>query len=136
MGIMREDKGIAQELLNLFEMICHGRSFSEDGGKISSIQLPAIRYFAYFITKVLRPLASPSLPFAARAPPPGELSPLLRQTSLSFAARRILAVLPSRPQHWCFVKLFSASPSPDFLGDCELAAPPANFFLSNSTASG
>ena len=32
-------------------MIFHGRSFSEDDGKISSIQLPAIRYFAYFITK-------------------------------------------------------------------------------------
>jgi hypothetical protein len=44
-------RGSPQELLNLYKMICHGRSFSEDGGKISSIQFPAIRYFAYFITK-------------------------------------------------------------------------------------
>ena len=47
---MREDKGIAARALKP-EMICHGRSFSEYGGKITSIQLPAIRYFAYFITK-------------------------------------------------------------------------------------
>ena len=32
-------------------MICHGRTFSEDDGKISSIHFPAIRFFAYFITK-------------------------------------------------------------------------------------
>lgn len=50
-GSCEKIRGSPQELLNLFEMICHGRSFSEDGGKISSIQLPAIRYFAYFITK-------------------------------------------------------------------------------------
>ncbi|KAK1686316.1 hypothetical protein QYE76_047164 [Lolium multiflorum] len=50
-GSCEKIRGSPQEFLDLFKMICHGRSFSEDGGKISSIQLPAIRYFAYFITK-------------------------------------------------------------------------------------
>ncbi|KAK1608186.1 hypothetical protein QYE76_031859 [Lolium multiflorum] len=50
-GSCEKIRGLPQELLSLYKMICHGRSFSEDGGKISSIQLPAIRYFAYFITK-------------------------------------------------------------------------------------
>lgn len=38
-------------LLDLYKEICQGRSFSEESGKIRSIQLPSIRYFAYFITK-------------------------------------------------------------------------------------
>lgn len=50
-GSCEKIKGSPQELLDLFKMICHGRSFSEDDGKISSIHFPAIRYFAYFITK-------------------------------------------------------------------------------------
>jgi hypothetical protein len=50
-GSCEKIKGSPQEFLDLFKMICHGRSFSEDGGKISSIHFPAIRYFAYFITK-------------------------------------------------------------------------------------
>ncbi|KAK1695601.1 hypothetical protein QYE76_012298 [Lolium multiflorum] len=50
-GSCEKIRGLPQELLNLYKMICQGRSFSDDSGKISSIQLPAIRYFAYFITK-------------------------------------------------------------------------------------
>jgi hypothetical protein len=38
-------------LLDLYEEICQGRSFSEESGKIRSIHFPSIRYFAYFITK-------------------------------------------------------------------------------------
>ena len=44
-------RGLPQELLSLYKIICQGRSFSDESGKIRSIQLPAIRYFAYFITK-------------------------------------------------------------------------------------
>ncbi|KAK1594266.1 hypothetical protein QYE76_017637 [Lolium multiflorum] len=50
-GSCEKVRGTPRELSNLYTMICHGRSFSDDGGKISSIQLPAIRYFAYFVTK-------------------------------------------------------------------------------------
>ncbi|KAK1605095.1 hypothetical protein QYE76_028768 [Lolium multiflorum] len=50
-GSCEKVRGLPQELLSLYKMICQGRSFSDDSGKISSIQLPAIRYFAYFITK-------------------------------------------------------------------------------------
>src|SRR5215203_6513425 len=50
-GSCEKVRGTPQELSNLYTMICHGRSFSDDGGKISSIQQPAIRYFAYFVTK-------------------------------------------------------------------------------------
>lgn len=64
------------------------------------------------------PSASSLLPFVARALPPGEPPSLLRRTSPNFAARRILAVLPSKSHHWCFAKLFFASPSPDFLSNC------------------
>jgi hypothetical protein len=38
-------------LLDLYEEICQGRSFSEESGKIRSIHFPSIQYFAYFITK-------------------------------------------------------------------------------------
>ena len=37
--------------MDLYKDICQGRSFSEESGKIRSIQLPSIRYFAYFISK-------------------------------------------------------------------------------------
>ncbi|KAK1668782.1 hypothetical protein QYE76_056941 [Lolium multiflorum] len=50
-GSCEKVRGTPRELSNLYTMICQGRSFSDDGGKISSIQLPAIRYFAYFVTK-------------------------------------------------------------------------------------
>src|SRR5215203_4091088 len=50
-GSCEKVRGTPQELSNHYTMICNGRSFSNDGGKISSIQQPAIRYFAYFITK-------------------------------------------------------------------------------------
>ncbi|KAK1696025.1 hypothetical protein QYE76_012722, partial [Lolium multiflorum] len=43
--------GEHRELSDLYTRICNGRSLSNDDGKISSIQHPAIRYFAYFITK-------------------------------------------------------------------------------------
>ncbi|KAK1662807.1 hypothetical protein QYE76_050966 [Lolium multiflorum] len=50
-GSCEKVRGTPRELSNLYTMICNGRSFSNDGGKISSIQQPAIRYFAYFVTK-------------------------------------------------------------------------------------
>ncbi|KAK1695576.1 hypothetical protein QYE76_012273 [Lolium multiflorum] len=50
-GSCEKIRGTPRELSNLYTRICNGRSFSNDSGKISSIQQPAIRYFAYFITK-------------------------------------------------------------------------------------
>jgi hypothetical protein len=50
-GSCEKIRGLPRQLLNLYEMICQGRSFSDESGKIRSIQLPSIRYFAYFITK-------------------------------------------------------------------------------------
>jgi hypothetical protein len=38
-------------LMDLYEEICQGRSFSGESGKIQNIHFPSIRYFAYFITK-------------------------------------------------------------------------------------
>jgi hypothetical protein len=38
-------------LMDLYEEICQGRSFSGESGKIRNIHFPSIRYFAYFITK-------------------------------------------------------------------------------------
>jgi hypothetical protein len=38
-------------LMDLYENICQGRSFSGESGKIQNIHFPSIRYFAYFITK-------------------------------------------------------------------------------------
>jgi hypothetical protein len=37
--------------MDLCEEICQGISFSDESGKIQSIHLPSIRYFAYFIAK-------------------------------------------------------------------------------------
>ncbi|KAK1609862.1 hypothetical protein QYE76_033535 [Lolium multiflorum] len=50
-GSCEKIRGTPRELSDLYTRICNGRSLSNDGGKISSIQHPAIRYFAYFITK-------------------------------------------------------------------------------------
>jgi hypothetical protein len=38
-------------LLDMYKEIYQGIRFSDEGGKIRSIQLPSIRYFAYFIVK-------------------------------------------------------------------------------------
>jgi hypothetical protein len=38
-------------LMDLYEEICQGRSFTGESGKIRNIHFPSIRYFAYFITK-------------------------------------------------------------------------------------
>ncbi|KAK1605948.1 hypothetical protein QYE76_029621 [Lolium multiflorum] len=50
-GSCEKIRGTPRELSDLYTRICNGRSLSNDDGKISSIQHPAIRYFAYFITK-------------------------------------------------------------------------------------
>lgn len=50
-GLRENIRGLPSELLKLYETICQGRSFSDESGKIRSIQLPSIRYFSYFITK-------------------------------------------------------------------------------------
>ena len=47
-GSCEKIRGLPSELLKLYEMMCQGRSFSDESGKIRSIQLPSIRYFAYF----------------------------------------------------------------------------------------
>jgi hypothetical protein len=38
-------------LMDLYEEICRGRSFSGESGKIWNIHFPSIRYFSYYITK-------------------------------------------------------------------------------------
>jgi hypothetical protein len=38
-------------LLELYEEICQGRSFTGEGVKTRNIHFPSIRYFAFFITK-------------------------------------------------------------------------------------
>ena len=60
-------------LMELYKEICQGRSFSEQDGKISSIHLPSIRYFAHFISrcvlakKVSSKLSANDLAFIAAA---------------------------------------------------------------------
>jgi hypothetical protein len=60
-------------LMDLYEEICQGRSFTGDNGKIWNIRFPSIRYFAYFITKcvlarkVASKLSSCDLAFIAAA---------------------------------------------------------------------
>jgi hypothetical protein len=72
-GSCEKIRGTPRELSDLYTRICNGRSFSNDGGKISSIQHPAIRYFAYFITKCVLArrtggkLSVPDLAFLAAA---------------------------------------------------------------------
>ena len=50
-GSIEKIRGQPRALMDLYKDICQGRSFSEESGKIRSIQLPSIRYFAYFISK-------------------------------------------------------------------------------------
>ena len=50
-GAIEKIRGQPRALIDLYMDICQGRSFSEESGKIWSIQLPSIRYFAYFILK-------------------------------------------------------------------------------------
>jgi hypothetical protein len=60
-------------LMDLYEEICQGRSFSGESGKIRNIHFSSIRYFAYFITKcvlarkVANKLSSYDLAFIAAA---------------------------------------------------------------------
>nr|XP_051221407.1 uncharacterized protein LOC127339619 [Lolium perenne] len=55
--------------------------------------------------------------------------------SPNLAARSTSVVLLSRSQHWCFLELFSTSPSTDFLAHGKLVNPPMNLFLCDSAAS-
>ena len=41
----------SKPLSDLYEEICQGRSLKDENGKIKNIQLPSLRYFAYFVTK-------------------------------------------------------------------------------------
>ena len=50
-GSREKMKRQPRPLMDLYKEICQGRSFSDESGKIRSIQLPSIRYFAYFIAK-------------------------------------------------------------------------------------
>jgi hypothetical protein len=50
-GSPRRIKERPGPLMDLYEEIFQGRSFSEESGKICSIHFPSIRYFAYFIAK-------------------------------------------------------------------------------------
>jgi hypothetical protein len=50
-GSRRKIKERPRPLMDLYEEIFQGRSFSDESGKIKSIHLPSIRYFAYFIAK-------------------------------------------------------------------------------------
>jgi hypothetical protein len=60
-------------LMDLYEEICQGRSFSDEIGKIRSIHFPSIRYFSYFIAKCVlarktaRKLSSYDLAFISAA---------------------------------------------------------------------
>ena len=50
-GSREKIKEQPKPLMDLYKEICQGRSFSDESGKIRSIHLPSIRYFAYFIAK-------------------------------------------------------------------------------------
>ena len=50
-GAIEKTRGQPRALMDLYKDICQGRNFSEESGKIESIQLLSIRYFAYFISK-------------------------------------------------------------------------------------
>jgi hypothetical protein len=72
-GSRRKIKERPRPLMDLYEEIFQGRSFSEESGKIRSIHLPSIRYFAYFITKcvlarkIANKLSSDDLAFISAA---------------------------------------------------------------------
>jgi hypothetical protein len=50
-GSLEKIRGQPKQLLELYEEICQGKSFTGEGGKIRKIHFPSIRYFAFFITK-------------------------------------------------------------------------------------
>jgi hypothetical protein len=50
-GSRAKKKERPRQLMDLYEEIFQGRSFSEESGKIWSIHFPSIQYFAYFIAK-------------------------------------------------------------------------------------
>jgi hypothetical protein len=50
-GSLEKIRGQPRQLLELYEEICQGRSFTGEGGKSRNIHFPSIRYFAFFITK-------------------------------------------------------------------------------------
>src|SRR3954471_8457933 len=50
-GSCEKIKESPKSLVDLYAEICQGFDFSKESGKIRNIQLPAIIYFAYFITK-------------------------------------------------------------------------------------
>jgi hypothetical protein len=50
-GSRKKIKERPRPLMDLYEEIFQGRSFSDESGKIQSIHLPSIRYFSYFISK-------------------------------------------------------------------------------------
>jgi hypothetical protein len=50
-GSLEKIRGQPRPLLELYEEICQGRSFTGEGGKTRNIHFPSIRYFAFFITK-------------------------------------------------------------------------------------
>jgi hypothetical protein len=50
-GSREKMKERPRPLMDLYEEICQGRSFSRESGKIQNIHFSSIRYFAYFITK-------------------------------------------------------------------------------------
>jgi hypothetical protein len=72
-GSHKRMKEWPRPLMDLYEEICQGRSFSGESGKIQNIDFPSIRYFAYFITKcvlarkVASKLSSYDLTFIAAA---------------------------------------------------------------------
>ncbi|KAK1695346.1 hypothetical protein QYE76_012043 [Lolium multiflorum] len=105
-GSCEKVRGTPRELSNLYTMICNGRSFSNDGGKISSIQQPAIRYFAYFVTKCVlaRRNAKVGPKRSAKIPDIHDASPPLS----SSARRLILPRFRTPPPPPCF----GAAPPP------------------------
>jgi hypothetical protein len=50
-GLRGKIKERPRPLIDLYEEICQGRSCLDESGKIRSIHLPSIQYFAYFIAK-------------------------------------------------------------------------------------
>src|SRR3954447_21453062 len=52
-GSCEKIRGKPELLMNLYEKICGDRSFTSEDGKIRSIHLPCIRYFAHFISRCI-----------------------------------------------------------------------------------
>src|SRR3954469_23100756 len=72
-GSCEKIKERPKSLMDLYAEICQGFDFSKESGKIWNIHFPAIRYFAYFITKyvlarkIARKLSSFDLAFITTA---------------------------------------------------------------------